>query len=147
MNISTTGVIVSNDTHITHISNFHPYFVKLWFREIFIKFMTKNAVFCRLAQQELIVPYETSIFWSMSMWHKYKKKQLSWRNRISLTLARTLTLSIGERNFGNFTFSLVTTPRFSILRIWIHKKFWGGIQSLHQKSIWVEKLQLHEIDA
>ena len=30
----------------------------------------------------------------------------------SLTLARTLTLSTGERNVGNFTSSLVTTPRF-----------------------------------
>ena len=65
----------------------------------------------------------------------------------SLTLARTLTLSIGERNFGNFASSLVTTPRFLILRVWIHKKIWGGIQSLNQKSIWDEKSQLHEIDA
>ena len=57
----------------------------------------------------------------------------------SLTLARTLTLSIGERNFGNFTFSLVTTPRFFILPIWNHQKIWGVIQSLDQKSIWGEK--------
>ena len=64
----------------------------------------------------------------------------------SLTLARTLTLSIGERNFGNFASSLVTTPRVLILRIWIHQKIWG-IQSLDQKSIWDEKSQLHEIDA
>ena len=65
----------------------------------------------------------------------------------SLTLARTLTLSIGKRNFGNFTPSLVTTPRFLILRIWIHQKIWGGIQSLDQKSISDAKSQLHEIDA
>ena len=39
----------------------------------------------------------------------------------SLTLARTLTLSIGERNFDKFTSSLVTTPRFIILRIWINQ--------------------------
>ena len=57
----------------------------------------------------------------------------------SLTLARTLTLSIGECNFGNFTSSLVTTPIFLILRIWIHQKIWGAIQSLDQKSIWGEK--------
>ena len=50
----------------------------------------------------------------------------------SLTLARTLTLSIGERNFDNFTSSLVTTPRFFILRIWIYQKIWGAIQSLDQ---------------
>ena len=65
----------------------------------------------------------------------------------SLTLARTLTLSTGERNFGNFTFSLVTTPRFLIFLIWIHKTIWGGIQSLDQKSIADEKSQLYEIDA
>ena len=65
----------------------------------------------------------------------------------SLTLAQTLTLSTGERNFGNFTTSLVTTPRFLILSIWIHQKIWGGIQSLDLKSISEEKSQLHEIDA
>ena len=65
----------------------------------------------------------------------------------SLTLARTLTLSIGERNFGNFTSCLVTTSRFLILRIWIHQKIWGGIQSLDHKSISDEKSQLYEIDA
>ena len=53
----------------------------------------------------------------------------------SLTLARTLTLSIGERIFGHFTSGLVTTPRFLTLCIWIHQKIWGGIQSLDQKSI------------
>ena len=65
----------------------------------------------------------------------------------SLTLARTLTLSTGELNFGNFTSSLVTTPRFLILRIWIQQKIWGGIQSPDQKSISDAKRQLHEIDA
>ena len=60
----------------------------------------------------------------------------------SLTLARTLTLSTGERNVGNFTSSLATTPRFLILRIWIHQKIWGGIQSLDQKSISDEKKKM-----
>ena len=40
-------------------------------RNFFIKFMTKNAVFYRLVQQELNVAYATSIFWSMFMLHKY----------------------------------------------------------------------------
>ena len=53
----------------------------------------------------------------------------------SLTLARTLTLSICERIFDHFAPSLVTTPRFLILFIWIHQKILGGIQSLDQKSI------------
>ena len=53
----------------------------------------------------------------------------------SLTLARTLTLSTDERSFGHFTSILVTTPRFLILRIWIHQNIWERIQSLDQKSI------------
>ena len=65
----------------------------------------------------------------------------------SLTLVRTLTLSTGERSFDNFPSSLVTTLRFLILRIWIHQKIWGGIQSPDQKSISDEKSQWHEIDA
>ena len=65
----------------------------------------------------------------------------------SITPARTLTLSTGERSYGNFTSSLITTTRFLILRIWIHKKIWGGVQSVDQKSISDEKSQLHEIDA
>ena len=53
----------------------------------------------------------------------------------NLTLAQTLSLSIGERIFGHFTSTLVKTPRFLILCIWIHQKIWGGIQSLDQESI------------
>ena len=63
----------------------------------------------------------------------------------SLTLARTLTLSTGERISGHFTFSRRYDT--AILPIWIHQKIWGEIQSLDQKSIWNEKSQLHEIDA
>ena len=38
-------------THVYQI--FIRIFVKLWFRDFFFKLMMKNAVFCRLAQQEL----------------------------------------------------------------------------------------------
>ena len=67
----------------------------------------------------------------------------------SLTLARTLTLSIGERNSGHSTSSRCydTMAIVLILRIWIHQKIWVWIQSLNQKSIWNEKSQWHEIDA
>ena len=65
----------------------------------------------------------------------------------SLTLARTLTLSTGERISGHFAFSRCYDTTLLILHIWIHQKIWGGIQSLDQKSIWNEKSQLHEIDA
>ena len=66
---------------------------------------------------------------------------------LSLTLARTLTLSTGECILAISRPVVVTTPRLLILHIWIHQKIWGGIQSLDHKSIWDEKSQLHEIDA
>ena len=65
----------------------------------------------------------------------------------SLTLARTLTLSTGERILAILRPVVVTTLRFLILCIRIHQNIWGGIQSLNQKSIQDEKSQLHEIDA
>ena len=39
------GVMLSNDTQITHMLNFHPRFHETVILSIFIKFMTKNAVF------------------------------------------------------------------------------------------------------
>ena len=65
----------------------------------------------------------------------------------SLTLARTLTLSTGERISGHFTLSRcydTTIFNFSYMN---SPQIWGGIQSLDPKSIWNEKSQLHEIDA
>ena len=72
--------------------------------------MTKNEVFCRLAHQELNVSYEISIFRSMFIWHKYWYKnnypeETELDTNPSLTLARTLTLSTGERISGHFMFS------------------------------------------
>ena len=55
---------MTNKSHIYEICI--PIFVKLWFREIFIKFMTKNAVFCRSVKLQ----QETSIFRTMFMLHK-----------------------------------------------------------------------------
>ena len=58
-------------THKLHVYEiFISIFIKLWFREFFLKFMTKSAVFCRLVHK-LNVSYETSIFRSMFMLHKY----------------------------------------------------------------------------
>ena len=65
----------------------------------------------------------------------------------SLTLARTLTLSTGERSFDHFTPSRyydTTVVNFACMN---SPKIWGEIQSLDQKSIWDEKSQVHEIDA
>ena len=58
-------------THKLHVYQiFIRIFVKLRFREFFVKFMTTNAYLCRLAQQDLNVSYETSIFRSILMVHK-----------------------------------------------------------------------------
>ena len=65
----------------------------------------------------------------------------------SLTLAQTLTLSIGERCLTILLPVVVTAARFLILHTWIYYKIWGEIQSLYQKSISDENSQLHEIDA
>ena len=53
----------------------------------------------------------------------------------SLTLARTLTLSTGERILNILGPVIVTTPRFAISNKWIQQKIWGGIWRLDQKSI------------
>ena len=44
----------------------------------------------------------------------------------SLTLARTLTLSTGERILAILRPVVVTAPRFLISCIWIHQKIGGG---------------------
>ena len=61
----------------------------------------------------------------------------------SITLARTLTLSTGERILAISRPVVVTTPRLLTLHIWIYQQIWGGIQSLDHKSICDEKSQLH----
>ena len=64
----------------------------------------------------------------------------------SLTLARTLTLSTGERISCHFTFSRCYDTTIFNFAYMNSPKIWGGIQNLDQKSIWNEKSQLHEID-
>ena len=62
----------------------------------------------------------------------------------SLTLARTLTLSTGERTFDHFTSSpCYDTTIFDLAYMNSPK----NLGSQDQKSIWDEKSQLHEIDA
>ena len=101
--------------------------------------MTKNAVFCRLVHQELTYHMKPAYFGQCSCCINIDKNNHPEETELdtnpSLTLARTLTLSTGERNFGHFTSSLIMTPRFLILCIWCHQKICGGIQSLDQKSI------------
>ena len=65
----------------------------------------------------------------------------------SLTLARNLTLSTGERSSGHFASSrCYDTTIFNFAKI-NSPKIRGGNQSLNQNSIWDGKSQLHEIDA
>ena len=71
--------------------------------------------FCRLAQQELKVSYETSIFGQCSCCLNIDKNNYPEETELdtnpSLTLARTLTLSTGERILAILRPVVVTTPR------------------------------------
>ena len=63
--------MLSNDTQITRMLNFHSHFREIVILGNFYKIDAWKCSFCRLAQQELKVSYETSIFWSMFMLPKY----------------------------------------------------------------------------
>ena len=63
--------MLSNDTQVTRMLNFHPYFRETVILGNFYKIHDEKCIFCRLGQQELKVSYETSIFWSMFMLPKY----------------------------------------------------------------------------
>ena len=64
--------MLSNDTQVTPMLNFHPHFRETVILGNFYKIHDENcSFFCRLAKQELKVSYETSIFWSMFMLPKY----------------------------------------------------------------------------
>ena len=72
--------------------------------------MTKNAVFCRLALQELNVSYEIGIYFGqcpcgINIDKNNYPEETELDTNTSLTLARTLTLSTDERISGHFTFS------------------------------------------
>ena len=64
-------VMLLNYTQITRMFNFHPHFRETVILSNFYDIHDENAVFCHLAQQELNVSYETSIFRSMFMLHRY----------------------------------------------------------------------------
>ena len=96
-------------THELYINKiFIRVFVKLWFWAfLFIKFMTRNTVFCRLVQWGLNIAYGTSIFWSMFInidINNYPEETELDTNP-SIILAQTLTLSTSERSLGHFTSS------------------------------------------
>ena len=61
----------SNDTQITRMFNFHAHFRETVILGNFYEIRDEKCIFCRLAQQELKVSHETSIFWSMFMLPKY----------------------------------------------------------------------------
>ena len=75
-------------------------------------------MFCRSAQQNLSVAYETSILWEISCCMNIDKNNHPEETELdinpSLTLAQTLTLSIGECSLGNFTFNRCYDPTYLI---------------------------------
>ena len=152
MNIQITGVILLNHRRITRISNVHPHCRNTVISRNFYQIHDEKCSFLsfsttRVKTYHMKPDYFGQCLCCINIDKNNYLEETELDTNPSLTLARTLTLSIGECNFGNFTSSLVTTPWFLILSIWIHQKIWGGIQRLDQKPIWDEKSQLHEIDA
>ena len=76
------GNIVKWHTNYSYVKYSSTFSWNCDFEQFFFKFMAINAVFCRFAQQELKVSYETSMFRSMFMSYKYWWKLLSWRSGI-----------------------------------------------------------------
>ena len=122
--------MLSNDTQIPCI---------LWFWAIFIKSMPKNAAFLLFGTTRVKrIIWNQHYFGQCSYCPNIDKNNYPEETELdtnpSLTLARNLTLSTGERSFGHSRPVVVTTPRLLILRIWIHQKIWGGSLNLDQKS-------------
>ena len=65
----------------------------------------------------------------------------------SPTLARTLTLSTGERISGHFTFSRCYDTTIFNFAYMNSPKNLGRDPESRSESVWNEKSQLHEIDA
>ena len=65
----------------------------------------------------------------------------------SLTLARTLTLSTGERISGHFTFSRRYDTTIFVFAYMNSPKILGRDPESRSEIVWNEKSQLHEIDA
>ena len=94
MYIHATGVMLSNDTQMIHMLSFHPYFRETVILNNFYKIHDEICSFlcgqcsCGIDIDKNNYPEETEL-----------------DTNPSLTLARTLTLSTGERISGHFTFS------------------------------------------
>ena len=89
MNIHVTGVMLSNDTQMTRMLNFHPYFRETVILNNFYKIHDEKCSFCRSAQQELNVSYEISIFRSIFMWHSFVYTSghcRRWRSRMEVKI-------------------------------------------------------------
>ena len=65
----------------------------------------------------------------------------------SITLVRPLTISTGERTFGQFTSGSCNDTTMFNFAYMNSSKHLGGIQNQDQKSILDENSKLHEIDA
>ena len=57
MNVHVTGVMLSNDTQMTRMLNFHSYFRETVILNNFYIIHDDKCIFCRLAPQELNVSY------------------------------------------------------------------------------------------
>ena len=155
MNIHVTGVMLSNDTQMTPMLNFHPYFRETVILNNFYKIHDEKCSFLsfsttrvkRFIWNHFKSAYFGQYLCGINIDKNNYPEETELETNPSLTVARILPYPLVIVFLAISRSVVVTTPRFLILRIWIHQKIWGGIQSLNQKSIWNEKSQLHEIDA
>ena len=116
MNIYDAGLILSNETQMTRILNFHPHFRATVIWRIFYKIYDEKCSSCRLVQQGLNVTYKPAYFGQCSCCinidiNNYPE-EAELDTKPILAVVRTLILSTGKRSFWHFPPSLVTTPRF-----------------------------------
>ena len=74
--------------------------------------MTKNAVFCRLAQQELSYHMKPAYFGQCSCCLNIDKNNYPEETELGTNPSLTLTLSTGERILAILRPVVVATPRF-----------------------------------
>ena len=112
-----TGFMLSNYTQITRMFNFHPHFRETVILGNFYKIHDeKMQFFVVYHNKSYMYHMKPAYFGQCSCCLNIDKNNYPEETELdtnpSLTLARTLTLSTGERNFAILRPVIVTTPRF-----------------------------------
>ena len=106
MNIHVTGVMLSNDTQMTRMLNFHPNFRETVILNNFCKIHDEKCSLLSFSTTRVKhITRNQHISVSVHIGENNYPEETELDTNPSLTLARTLTLSTGERISGHFTFS------------------------------------------